>query len=231
MMLDAGVVAASPSSVYRVLSDAGLMKRHNTKASLKGTGFQQPLGPHEHWHIDITHINVRGIFFFLCSVLNGFSRSIVHWEMRPKMEESDVEMIVQRALEHYPSVSPRIISDNGLQFIARDCKEFIRICGMTHVRTLPYYPQSNGKIERWHRSIKSECIRPGTPLSVDDAVRLIGSYVRHYNDVRLHSAISYVTPADKMCGRDKQIFNDRDRKLEEARSRRQAVRAQQRQVG
>ena len=147
------------------------------------------------------------------------------------MEESDVETIIQRARECYPGVSPRIISDNGPQFIARDFKEFIRICGMTHVRTSPYYPQSNGKIERWHRSIKSECIRPGTPLSVDDAVRLIEGYVRHYNEARLHSAIGYVTPVDKLCGRDKQIFADRDRKLDEARSRRQAVRAQQRQVG
>jgi putative transposase len=230
MMLDSDVVAVSPSSVYRVLSDTGLMKRHNTKASLKGTGFQQPLRPHEHWHIDIAHINVRGTFFFLCSLLDGCSRSIVHWEIRPNMEEPDVETIIQQALERYSGVSPRIISDNGPQFIARDFKEFIRICGMTHVRTSPYYPQSNGKIERWHRSIKSECIRPGTPLSVDDAVRLIGGYVRHYNEVRLHSAIGYVTPADKMCGRDKQIFEDRDRKLDEARSRRQAVRAQQRQV-
>jgi putative transposase len=230
MMLDADVVAASPSSVYRVLSDAGLMKRHNTKPSLKGTGFQQPLGLHEHWHIDIAYINVLGTFFFLCSLLDGCSRSIVHWEIRPKMEEGDVETIIQRALERYPGVSPRIISDNGPQFIARDFKEFIRICGMTHVRTSPYYPQSNGKIERWHRSIKSECIRPGTPLSVDDTVRLVEGYVRHYNEVRLHSAIGYVTPLDKMCGRDNQIFADRDRKLEEARSRRKAVRAQQRQA-
>jgi putative transposase len=230
MMLDADVVAASPSSVYRVLSDAGLMNRHNTKPSLKGTGFQQPLGSHEHWHVDIAYINVLGTFFFLCSLLDGCSRSIVHWEIRAKMEESDVETIIQRALEQYPGVAPRIISDNGPQFIARDFKEFIRICGMTHVRTSPYYPQSNGKIERWHRSIKSECIRPGTPLSVDDAIRLVEGYVRHYNEVRLHSAIGYVTPLDKMCGRDKQIFADRDRKLEEARSRRQAVRAQQRQA-
>ncbi len=231
MMLDADVVATSPSSVYRVLSDAGLMNRHNTKPSLKGTGFQQPLSPHEHWHLDIAYINVLGTFFFLCSLLDGCSRSIVHWEIRPKMEESDVETIIQRAREQYPGVTPRIISDNGPQFIARDFKEFIRICGMTHVRTSPYYPQSNGKIERWHRSIKSECIRPGTPLSVDDAIRLVEGYVRHYNGVRLHSAIGYVTPSDKMSGRDKQIFANRDRKLEEARTRRKAVRAQQRQVG
>jgi putative transposase len=231
MMLDADVVAASPSSVYRVLRDAGLMDRHNTKASLKGTGFQQPLVPHEHWHIDIAYINICGTFFFLCSILDGCSRSIVHWEIRPKMEEVDIETIIQRARERYPEVHPRIISDNGPQFIARDFKEFIRICGMTHVRTSPYYPQSNGKIERWHRSIKSECIRPGTPLSVEDAVRLIEGYVRHYNEVRLHSAIGYVTPADKMSGRDKQIFAERDRKLEEARTCRKERRDQQRQVG
>ena len=98
--------AASPSSVYRVLSDAGLMDRHNTKPSLKGTGFQQPLGPHEHWHVDIAYINIRGTFFFLCSLLDGYSRSIVHWEIRPKMEESDVETIIQRARERYPGVLP-----------------------------------------------------------------------------------------------------------------------------
>ena len=67
---------------------------------------------------------------------------------------------LERAKEKYPEAKPRIISDNGPQFIARDFKEFIRISGMTHVRTSPFYPQSNGKIERWHKSLKRECIRP-----------------------------------------------------------------------
>jgi putative transposase len=231
MMLNANVVAASPSSVYRVLRDAGRLRRHNTTVSLKGTGFDQPLAPHQHWHIDIAYINVCGTFFFLCSLLDGFSRSIVHWEIRPNMGEADVETIIQRARERYPDVHPRIISDNGPQFIARDFKEFIRICGMTHVRTSPYYPQSNGKLERWHRTLKSECVRPGTPLSVDDAARLIEGYVRRYNEVRLHSAIGYVTPADKLAGRDKEIFAERDRRLEEARAARQARRAQERRAG
>jgi len=81
------------------------------------------------------------------------------------MKEADIEMILQRAKEKYPEARPRIISDNGPQFIARDFKEFIRISGMTHVRTSPFYPQSNGKIERWHKSLKRECIRPLTPLT------------------------------------------------------------------
>jgi putative transposase len=89
------------------------------------------------------------------------------------MTEADIEIILERAKERYPGVRPRVISDNGPQFIAKDFKEFIRLSGMTHVRTSPYYPQSNGKIERWHKSLKGECIRPGTPLSLGDAVRLV----------------------------------------------------------
>jgi len=95
---------------------------------------------------------------------------------------------------------------------------------MTHVRTSPYYPQSNGKLERWHKSLKSECIRPGTPLSLEDARRLVAGYVEHYNTVRLHSAIGYVAPADKLAGREPAIFAERDRKLDEARARRRVDR-------
>ena len=224
MMLDADVVAVSPSSVYRVLRDAGLMGRHNCKPSLKGTGFVQPTRPHEHWHVDVAYINVAGSFYFLCTLLDGYSRYIVHWEIRPSMEEAEIETIIQRARERFPGEYPRIISDNGPQFVARDFKEFIRICGMTHVRASPYYPQSNGKIERWHRSVKSECIRPGVPLSLEDARRLVADFVRRYNEVRLHSAIGYVTPADKLAGRERAIFAERDRKLEAARERRQKAR-------
>lgn len=230
MMLDADVVAVSPSSVYRVLKGAGLMQRHNSKPSLKGKGFQQPLRPHEHWHVDVSYINVAGTFFSLCSLLDGCSRSIVHWEIRESMTEADVETILQRARERYPDARPRIISDNGPQFIAKDFKEFIRICGMTHVRTSPSYPQSNGKIERWHRSLKAECIRPGVPLSLEDARRLVEGYVRHYNEVRLHSAIGYVTPAARMAGLDRAIFAERDRKLEAAREKRRVVREAARQA-
>jgi Integrase core domain len=106
----------------------------------------------------------------------------------------------ERAKERYSGVKPRIISDNGPQFIATDFQEFIRISGMTHVRTSPYYLQSNGKIERWHQSLKGECIRPGTPLSLADVRRLVDGYVEHYNNVRLNSAIGYITPKDMLAG-------------------------------
>jgi putative transposase len=230
MMIDQDIVACSPSSVYRVLQQAGLLDRHTPKVSSKGKGFVQPLRPHEHWHVDVSYINIAGTFYYLCSLLDGCSRFLVHWELREAMTEADVEQIIQRAREKFPDVTPRIISDNGPQFIAKDFKEFIRICGMTHARTSPYYPQSNGKIERWHRILKEECIRPGTPLTLEDARRIVGKFVEHYNTVRLHSAIGYVTPQAKLQGRDREIQAARDRKLEAARERRMQKRQAARQA-
>lgn len=229
MMLDEDVVAASPATVYRVLKANRRLDQGKFSPSKKGTGFVQPLKPHEHWHIDVSYINIEGTFYYLTSVLDGCSRAILHWELRESMTEQDVEVILQKALETYPGESPRIISDNGPQFIARDFKEFIRLVGATHVWTSPYYPQSNGKIERWHGSLKSECIRPTCPASLEEAQWRIQNYVEHYNNVRLHSAIGYVTPSDKLAGIEKEIFAERDRKLEEARQRRQAARQSKRQ--
>lgn len=230
MMLDDDVVAVSPSSTYRVLKAAGRLDRHRWAPSKKGTGFVQPDGPHQHWHLDISYLNLAGTFYFLISLLDGYSRYIVHWEIRETMKEFDTEVVVQRALEKYPGEHPRIITDNGPQFVARDFKEFIRLMGLTHVRTSPYYPQSNGKLERWHGSIKRECIRPACPGSLDEALRLVASYVDAYNHQRLHSALGYITPGDKLNGLEAVIFAERDRKLEEARRRRHEARQAQREV-
>ncbi|HOK95169.1 MAG TPA: DDE-type integrase/transposase/recombinase [Anaerohalosphaeraceae bacterium] len=113
MMMDDDIVAVSPTSVYRVLSTAGLLQRFNGNPSKKGDGFDQPLKPHEHWHIDISYINICGTFYYLCSILDGFSRYIVHWDIRESMTEAEVELILQHAREKFPDARPRIISDNG----------------------------------------------------------------------------------------------------------------------
>src|SRR5207247_5692727 len=172
------------------------------------------LTAHSILHISICYIILIGTFYYLWSILDGFSRFLVHWDLRESMRETDVEVILQRAKEKYLEAKARIISDNGPQFIARDFKEFIRISGMTHVRTSPYYPQSNGKIEPWHKSLKGECSRPGTPLSLEDARRLVEGYVEHYNNVRPNSAIGYITPKDMLAGHQQEIQAERDRKLD-----------------
>ena len=220
MMLDADVVAASPSSVYRVLKAEELLGRGAAAPSAKGTGFVPPTKPHAHWHIDVSYINIAGTFYYLCAVLDGYSRFIVHWEIRAPMQEQDIEIILQRARERVPEARPRIISDNGPQFIAKDFKVFIRLMGMTHVRTSPFYPQSNGKLERWHQSLKRECIRPNSPVSLDDARCLVETYVRAYNEVRLHSAIGYIAPRDQLLGHAQRIHANRQEKLAAAAAQR-----------
>jgi len=222
-MIDEDVVAVSPSSVYRVLTEAGRLRSKPAGSSLKGTGFVQPQAPHEHWHTDVAYLNICGTFYYLCAVIDGYSRYVVAWDLRESMTEADVELVLQRAREQFPGHATRVITDNGSQFVSKDFKEFIRIAGLQHVRTSPYYPQSNGKCERWWLTGKTY-IRSRTPLSVDDARKILTDFIAYYNGVRLHSSIGYVTPQVKLEGRADAVIAERQRKLAEARNRRLASR-------
>jgi len=216
-MIDEDIAAVSPASVYRILKEKDLLNRWNgKKSSSKGNGFKQPKAPHEHWHMDIAYINVMGSFMFLISVLDGYSRMIIHHELRTTMTEYDVQITLQRALEKYPGFHPHLISDNGKQFVAKDFKEYLRNCGLKQVRTSVYYPQSNGKIERFHGTIKSEAIRQQSYLSVDDARLQIDQYIRIYNEERLHSALFYLTPKEVFEGKMDQRLEERQEKLDQA---------------
>ncbi len=154
----------------------------------------------------------------MVSVLDGYSRSILAWDIRESMKEEEVELAVERAKHRFPDARPRIITDRGPQFVSKDFKEFIRLSGMTHVKTSPYYPQSNGKIERYHRTIKEKTIRATPPSNISEAQRQVNDFVKTYNEERLHSAIGYVTPQDKMLGREREIYAIRDERLGNARA-------------
>ena len=224
MMLDADVVAASPSSVYRVLCQAGAIKPRNTSPRSRGRAFNNPCAPTSTGtSMSPTSTSpARSSTSAASRRLQPLHRPLGDPREHDRGRRRDDHPAGPRAL---PRRAPRIISDNGPQFIAKDFKEFIRICGMTHVRTSPYYPQSNGKMERWYKTLKGECIRVKTPLSLADARRIVEDFVAHYYTVRLHSTIGYVAPADKLAGRDRPIFTERDRKLDAARERRKASRA------
>jgi transposase InsO family protein len=101
----------------------------------------------------VSYIDSSRTFYYLCSILDGCSRYVVNRDLQVSMTEADIEVVLERAKELYAEVRPRP-SPNRPQFIAKDFKEFIRISGMAHVRTPPYYPRSNCKIERWHKSLK-----------------------------------------------------------------------------
>lgn len=225
MMLDAKVAAVSPASVHRVLQEAGLSSCWTQPAGdAHRKGFIQPTRPHEQWHTDIAYINVAGTHYFFISVLDGYSRSIVHHEVRQDMETRDVEIVVERALgkltAHTPR--PRMISDNGPQYISYDFKSFLRDRQVKHSRARANHPQSNGKLERFHGSLKRECVRREPLTKLESTRRIIGAYVEVYNTKRLHSALNYLTPWDYLQGEAhvQARLMERRRLLDEARDRR-----------
>ncbi len=219
-MIDADVVYASPSSVYRVLKDAGLLAKFTSAESRKGTGYVQPTAPHEQWHTDISYVNVCGTFMFLITVLDGFSRYIVHHDLRTSMERWDVILVVQQAREKFPGVTPRVISDRGGPYIAREFKEYLRLAGLKQTLISANYPESNGKMERFYKTIKGECIRRSSFLSISDARRIIAEFIAYYNDKRLHSAVDYIAPLNILNGKRGEIIQRRTEKLALARVKR-----------
>ena len=214
MMIDDNIAAVSPSTTYRVLKSAGLLNRWNKiKKSSKGNGFIQPIEPHQHWHNDIKYVNFHGTFLFLISVIDGYSRYIVHHELRMSMQEFDVEITVQRALEKYPGVKPRLITDNGPQYISKDFAEYLKFAGLQHIRTSIAYPQSNGKIERYHRTIHEECLESKSMINLEDARQQVAKFIDYYNNKRLHSSLFYLTPDDFLNNRITEKLEQRNTKL------------------
>lgn len=221
MMMDDDIVAVSPPTTYRLLKGYGLLDEwNNVKTSQKGTGFIQPKKPHEHWHTDIKYVNFHGCFLFLISVIDGYSRYIVHHELRMHMQEHDIEVTVQRALEKYPNEKPRLITDNGSQFLSKDFADYLKQTGLKHIRTSVNYPQSNGNIERFHRTISEECLRRQSMIDLEDARSQISKYIGFYNTRRLHSSLFYLTPEDFLLGRVDEKLKLREDKLQRARKAR-----------
>jgi len=216
-MLDEDIVAASPSSVYRILKAAGLLNQWNTtKKNLKGSGFKQPDAPHRHWHTDIKYLNFNGTFLFLISVIDGYSRYILHHEIRHTMSSYDTELTIQKAKDKFPGLRPRIITDNGAQYISKEFKQFIKQAELEHITTSVNYPQSNGKIERFHRSINQECLRIISPVTIDEYKLYVEDYINFYNSKRLHASLNYLTPKDYLLGSKEVKLNIREAKLEKA---------------
>ncbi len=225
MMLDEDVVAAAPSTVYRVLREAGLITRWTQAGTVAKRGFVQPKRPHEQWHTDIACLNIMGTNYFFIGVLDGYSRAILHHEIRTDMTTLDVQVVLERALEKLgpEAARPRIITDNGGQYVGWEFKLFLRERDVSHSRARPCHPQSNGKIERFHKSLKkTECTAMG---SLEEARRLIARYVEEYNTRRLHAALHYLTPADYLKGEEHvtRRLEERKRKLQQARQARKKV--------
>jgi transposase InsO family protein len=219
-MVDADVAYLSPSSVYRILTEADLLYRWKRSQS-SGTKPAKPTRPHERWHTDLMYLRIEDTWYFLVTVLDAYSRYVVHWELVTTMRAADVGLVIQRALEE-TGATPDVVTDNGSQFTAKEFKDLIRRFVFKHVRIRWYHPESNGLVERFHRSTR-EALGEEALRNLGQARELIGEWVREYNETRLHAGLGYLTPAEYYRGDPAARLGERQAKLTAGRERRRAM--------
>jgi transposase InsO family protein len=216
-MVDKNIAFVSSGSVYNVIKRHNLDKKWAEAVELSKHGFDQPQAVHEQWHVDFSYIRIGGVFYYFLSILDGFSRRILTWRLCQDMKGVNAELLLAEAKELYPEAkSPRIISDNGSQFISKDFEELVVLLEYGHTLTSANHPQSTGKLERFHRTLKTEHVRRSAYTGYDDAKIRMALWIAYYNSERLHSALSYLTPDDVFYGRSSERLAARKEKLHTA---------------
>jgi transposase InsO family protein len=221
-MVDKNIAFVGESSVYNVIKRYKLAQKGDELTEQAEGGFVQPAAVHEQWHIDFSHIKIRGSFYYFVSILDGYSRRILNWRLCDTMEGINAEVLATETKELYPEAkAPRLISDNGSQFISKDFKELLIVLEIGHTFTRANHPQSNGKLERFHRTLKTEHTRRSAYVDDADARVRMALWLAYYNSERLHSALGYLTPDDVFYGRSDSRLAERREKLHTARINRQ----------
>jgi len=220
MMIDEDVAYLSPSSVYRILSDQDLLYRYKRSRKSGGQYNFKPQKPHDQWHLDILYLWVQNRWYFFVGVLDAFSRYIVHWELLERAGSAEVTAVLHTALKKYPVESPRIVSDNGPQFVSRDFRYLLKQFSLLDIKIRIRHPESNGKIERFHKSLREEALSDQQLEDKYKALSIIEKWVDHYNHKRLHSSLKYLRPVDYLNGVQEELLQIRREKLQTALKKR-----------
>ena len=208
----------SESSVYRILKAADLITSPAYVLMSASDRFKHPTQRvHEMWQTDFTYLRVIGWgWYYLSTVMDDFSRFIIAYKLGPTMATTDVTETLDEALAltgvHSVRVHhrPRLLSDNGPAYVSKDLRDYLAEQGMTHTRGRPYHPQTQGKIERYHRSMKNvvKLQHYYFPWELEAAVR---DFVTYYNHRRCHESLDNCTPADVYYGRHHEVLSERDK--------------------
>ena len=229
-MVDARMVGLKPHEVLEILREANLLARGRGEGPKPLRRPPPPERPDEVWHIDLMYVRVGDRWFYLVDILDGYSRYLVHWTLNPTMTADTVLSTVEAALEKLPAArpagEPRIVHDNGPQFVSRDWKGFLAWRGATSIRTRVAHPESNGKLERLHRTHRDEGGIGGEEDLVA-AVRAMEGWAAHYNWQRPHSALHYLAPGVYYRGDPEKELARREVFLAEASEQRAAYWAKQ----
>ena len=230
---DAKKYFVSESSVYRLLRDYDLITTPAYVLMSASDRFKTPTHRvHELWQTDFTYFRVVGWgWYYLSTVLDDYSRYIIAWRLSSTMGTTDVQDTLDRAIAETGVESvpvrhrPRLLSDNGPAYVSKDLREYLDQRGMAHTRGRPYHPQTQGKIERYHRSMKAvvKLQHYYFPWQLEEALR---DFVAYYNNKRYHESLDNVTPADVYFGRHEEVLDARERiKRRTMKQRRQEYRA------
>ena len=208
----------SEASVYRLLKARGLITSPAFIVMKAADEFKdKTTAPNQLWQTDFTYLKVTGWgWFYLSTILDDFSRYIVAWKLCTTMKADDVTDTLEMALAAAGldrvdgAHRPRLLSDNGSSYVAGDLADWLDEQGMDHVRGAPYHPMTQGKIERWHQTLKNRILLENYFLPGDLEAQ-IEAFVDHYNHQRYHESLNNVTPSDVYFGRDKAILKQRER--------------------
>lgn len=229
MMVDEDIAYLSPSSVYRILVKHDLLYRWKRSYSV-GTKPAKPTAPNQRWHTDILYLWVCSRWYFLVTVMDAYSRYIVHWKLLFSMTADEVVDVIEEALEKTPNATPEIVSDRGSQFTGKEFRQLIKRHTLKQIKTRKQHPESNGLIERYHRSFRQEAVAEHPPSNYYSACEQITNWVNYYNHDRLHSALQYLRPIDYYCGEPEKLVKERLKKLKRAKINRRKINKKQLQL-
>lgn len=208
----------SEASIYRLLKAHDLITSPTFVVIKAANEFtDKTTAPNQMWQTDFTYLKVIGWgWFYLSTILDDYSRYVIAWKLCTTMKASDVTDTLELALQASGCDQvnvwhrPRLLSDNGASYIAVELAQWLDDNGMDHVRGAPYHPQTQGKIERWHQTLKNRILLENYFLPGDLKTQ-IGTFIAHYNHRRYHESLQNLTPADVYFGRGQTILLERER--------------------
>ena len=218
LLVNQDIVYLRPHQVYRVLKHHSLLQYQRTRlGELQRPA--KPTAPDEVWHVDLMYLGLGTQWFYLVDIIDGYSRYLVHWSLNPTMTADTVTLTIQEALDRLPTEPAekvKIVHDNGTQFTGTEWKRFVDGAPVTSIATRIRHPQSNGVVERLHRTHREEGLGPRQPQSYYEAIDTLRQWQIYYNTVRPHSAIKYFPPEVYYRGNPDKALKQREDKLAKA---------------
>jgi putative transposase len=218
-MVDENAAYLRPYQVYHILKEHNLMCRQGTTSPEPLKRPPEPDHPDQVWHIDLMYLYISSRWYYLVDILDGYSRFLVHWSLNLTMLADTVTLTVQEALDRLPQRhcgEPKLVHDHGSQFLSTEWRTFIEAAGVTDIKTRVAHPQSNGKVERVHRTHREEGLHEEALSTYYQALDAMTEWGHYYNHERPHSALKYLCPADYYRGDPNARLVEREQKLAQA---------------